>query len=59
MEKVNIEEKGQEKWRKLYRYEIPVLHLKSKFLMKNRFDKHVLEKRLLEIENNDDEFNKK
>ena len=54
MEKVNIEEKGQEKWRKLYRYEIPVLHLKSKFLMKNRFDKHVLEKRLLEIENSDD-----
>ena len=50
MVKVDLEETGHEKWHKLYRYEIPVLHFNGEFVIKNRFDKDKFEKKLIELE---------
>ncbi|KAG8239680.1 hypothetical protein J437_LFUL017233 [Ladona fulva] len=46
---VDIEADGNEKWRKLYRNEIPVLFLDEQFLCKHQLDSSLLEMRLQKI----------
>ena len=46
---VDITALGNERWNKLYRYEIPVLFLEGHFLCKHRLDRFSLEKRLEEL----------
>lgn len=38
LETVNIQDKGQEKWKKKYVYWIPALHLDGKEIAKGRWD---------------------
>lgn len=38
LELINIQEKGQEKWKKKYIYWIPALHLDGKEIAKGRWD---------------------
>ena len=35
---INIQDKGQEKWKRKYVYWIPVLHVEEKEVMKGRWD---------------------
>lgn len=49
-ERVNILEKENVKYLRLYRYHIPVLMLNGQFLSMHRLDKELLDKRLKEIE---------
>lgn len=46
---VDITAHGNERWNKLYRYEIPVLFLEGHFLCKHRLDKMTLRQRLEDI----------
>lgn len=53
IEKVDITEKENLRWLRLYRNDIPVLFLNGKFLCMHRLDPHLLEKRLKMIEQED------
>lgn len=50
-ERVNILEKENLKYLRLYRNDIPVLMLNGQFLSMHRLDKDLLDRRLTEIEN--------
>lgn len=50
IEKVDITEKENLRWLRLYRLDIPVLFLNGQFLCKHRLDINLLEKRLQTIE---------
>lgn len=50
LERVNILEKENIKYLRLYRYDIPVLMLNGQFLSMHRLDKELLVKRLKEME---------
>lgn len=43
---VDITTEGNERWNKLYRYEIPVLFLEGQYLCKHRLDRDILQKRI-------------
>lgn len=43
---VDITASGNERWNKLYRYEIPVLFLEGHYLCKHRLDKNTLQQRM-------------
>jgi len=45
---VDIQDPGQDKWKRLYQYDIPVLHLEEKMIMKHRVDPARLVERLNE-----------
>lgn len=47
---VDITAPGNERWRKLYQYEIPVLFLEGHYLCKHRLNKQVLKQRLQQLE---------
>lgn len=49
-EEVDITLQEDQRWKKLYQYEIPVLYLENRFLCKNRLNKDVLEKNLSDLE---------
>nr|QLI61990.1 acetyltransferase 2 [Streltzoviella insularis] len=50
IEKVDITEKNNLRWLRLYRHDIPVLFLSGQFLCMHRLDKLLLERRLQAIE---------
>lgn len=50
LEEVDITAPGNERFRKMYRYEIPVLYLDGRFLCKHRVDVQYFEQRLIEAE---------
>lgn len=50
IEKVDITEKENLKWLRLYRLDIPVLFLNGQFLCMHKLNKHLLDKRLQMIE---------
>ncbi|KAJ6647352.1 Acetyl-CoA acetyltransferase B, mitochondrial [Pseudolycoriella hygida] len=50
LEKVDITKKENLKYLRIYRMDIPVLHLNGQFLCMHRLNKHLLEQRLEEIE---------
>lgn len=50
IEKVDITEKENLRWLRLYRLDIPVLFLNGQFLCMHRLDINLLEKRLQTIE---------
>ena len=50
-EEVYIDEPTNKEWFKLYRYDIPVLHLNGRFLMKHCIDEELLKKELLYVRN--------
>ncbi|KZP01511.1 DUF836-domain-containing protein [Calocera viscosa TUFC12733] len=45
---VDIHSPGQDKWKRLYQYDIPVLHLEDQMIMKHRMEPERLVKRLEE-----------
>ena len=49
-ESVDILHPDHKKWKKLYRYDIPVFHFDGEFLMKHRADVALLESRLDEFD---------
>lgn len=49
--KVNITHKGNLKYLRLYRYDIPVLHLNGQFLCMHRLNSELLHTKLQAIEN--------
>ncbi|XP_072932816.1 acetyl-CoA acetyltransferase B, mitochondrial isoform X2 [Epargyreus clarus] len=51
IQKVDITQKENVRWLRLYRYDIPVLFLNGRFLCMHRLDPHQLEQRLQRIEN--------
>lgn len=51
IQKVDITEKENLRWLRLYRLDIPVLFLNGQYLCMHKLDKHLLEKRLHLIEN--------
>ena len=44
-----IDEPSNAEWAEKYKWEIPVVHLNGKFLMKNQVDKEMLEKAIKEV----------
>lgn len=46
VQKVNITEKDNLRWLRLYRYDIPVLFLNGQFLCMHKLNKHLLDRRL-------------
>ncbi|KAF9822855.1 hypothetical protein SFRURICE_016089 [Spodoptera frugiperda] len=50
IQKVDITEKENVRWLRLYRHDIPVLFLNGQFLCMHKLNKHLLEKRLQIIE---------
>ncbi|CAH0683042.1 unnamed protein product [Spodoptera exigua] len=50
IQKVDITEKENVRWLRLYRHDIPVLFLNGQFLCMHKLNKHLLEKRLQMIE---------
>ncbi|KAJ8723241.1 hypothetical protein PYW08_003153 [Mythimna loreyi] len=50
IQKVDITEKQNLRWLRLYRLDIPVLFLNGQYLCKHKLDKHLLDKRLQMIE---------
>ena len=52
LEVINIQEKGQEKWKKKYIYWIPALHLNGKEIAKGRWDASTVLEALKEQETN-------
>nr|AIN34682.1 fatty alcohol acetyltransferase [Agrotis segetum] len=50
IQKVDITQKENVRWLKLYRHDIPVLFLNGQFLCMHKLDKHLLENRLQKIE---------
>ncbi|KAK7115987.1 hypothetical protein V1264_001751 [Littorina saxatilis] len=50
LEKVDITLEENKSWYKKYRYDIPVFHLNSSFLMKHRVDHDKLQKQLSSLE---------
>lgn len=50
IQKVDITEKHNLRWLRLYRHDIPVLFLNGQFLCMHRLDTVLLEKRLKQIE---------
>ena len=46
LETINIQEKGQEKWKNKYVYWIPALHLEGKEIAKGRWDAAIVEQAL-------------
>lgn len=50
LEKIDIKQKENLRYLRLYRYDIPVLHLNGQFLCMHRLNHELLEKRLKEIE---------
>lgn len=46
IQKVDITEKQNLRWLRLYRLDIPVLFLNGQYLCKHKLDKHLLERRL-------------
>ncbi len=48
VEEVYIDAPGNEEWRDLYQYHIPVLHFNGEYLMKHRVNEKLLAKKLLE-----------
>lgn len=50
LEKVDIKKKENLRFLRLYRLDIPVLHLNGQFLCMHRLNRGLLEKRLAEIE---------
>ncbi|XP_068203391.1 acetyl-CoA acetyltransferase, mitochondrial [Palaemon carinicauda] len=49
LEKVNITEPQNERWLRLYGYEIPVFHFEGQFLMKHRADLSLLQRKIEEF----------
>lgn len=49
LEQVNITAEGNEHYKELYQYEIPVLFLEGQYLCKHKLDVPLLEKRLSEL----------
>lgn len=52
IKKIDISEKENVKWLRLYRHDIPVLFLNGQFLCMHKLNKHLLEKQLQNIEGN-------
>lgn len=50
LEEVDIMESGNEHWKQLYGYEIPVLFLEGRFICKHKLNHMVLERNLNELE---------
>lgn len=50
IEKVDITNKDNLRWLRLYRYDIPVLFLNGRFLCMHRLNKELLDRRLKLIE---------
>lgn len=50
LETINIQDPGQEKWKKKYVYWIPALHIEGKEVAKGRWDAQTVEKALDEWE---------
>nr|ALJ30262.1 putative acetyltransferase ACT15 [Spodoptera litura] len=50
IQKVDITEKENIRWLRLYRHDIPVLFLNGQYLCMHKLNKHLLEKRLQMIE---------
>ncbi|XP_072166667.1 glutaredoxin-like protein C5orf63 homolog [Diadema setosum] len=48
LEEVDITASGNEEWKRLYQYDIPVFHYNGKYLMRHRVDEELLMKRLAE-----------
>lgn len=46
LETINIQDKGQEKWKRKYVYWIPALHLEGKEVAKGRWDAQVVNEAL-------------
>ena len=52
-EEVDISKEENHQWFKLYRYDIPVVHLNGKLLMKHHIDVSVLQKALSDLNSDD------
>lgn len=50
LETINIQDKGQEKWKRKYVYWIPALHIEGKEVAKGRWDAQVVNEALDEWE---------
>lgn len=50
LEKVDITRKENVRYLRLYRYDIPVLHLNGQFLCMHRLNRGLFEKKLAELE---------
>ena len=50
LDHVDIEAPGNEAFRELYKYDIPVLFLEGQYLCKHRLDAELLDRRLKELE---------
>eukprot|EP00057_Strongylocentrotus_purpuratus_P034898 XP_796980.1 PREDICTED: glutaredoxin-like protein C5orf63 homolog [Strongylocentrotus purpuratus] len=48
LEEVDITAPGNEEWKQLYQYDIPVFHFNGKYLMRHRVDEKLFQKKLEE-----------
>lgn len=48
LETINIHAPGQEKWKKRYIYEIPVLHLEGKLIAKGRWNEETVKSSIVQ-----------
>ena len=49
LEECCIDVVGNEEWRRLYQYDIPVFHLNGRYLMKHRVDREKLQLALQQV----------
>lgn len=50
LEEIDITLAENKRWKKLYKYEIPVLFLENQFICKHKLNKDTLERNLIELE---------